>query len=239
MSVADAINGGNGKDLDAGATTSWEYTSRCPDTGTETPLYALHAVELLTESGLSAQTILENDIYSTADCEKLQAMLGWRKFNKKNTPALVFSYRDLEGRAVFSRVKPSGSIKLNGKPAKYLSPKGSGIGIYFPEAVRPVLNDASVPLFITEGEKKSLKATQEGFPCIGLGGVACWHTKGSQALHPELRKVAWKGRDVYVVFDSDAVENDMVRRNESKLAAALKKEGAQVRIVRLPGGQNG
>ena len=50
---------------------------------------------------------------------------------------------------------------------------------------------------------------------------------------------AWRGRTVYVVFDSDLTTNPSVKLAEFGLARELGRRGAKVLAVRLPGGPNG
>ena len=66
---------------------------------------------------------------------------------------------------------------------------------------------------ITEGEKKAAKADQEGFPCIGLVGVWGWqqartrdNPDAARELIPDLAAVAWQGRTVFLVYDSDLAD---------------------------------
>ena len=56
---------------------------------------------------------------------------------------------------------------------------------------------------------------------------------------PDLENIEWQGRTAFIVFDSDATSNGRVRENESLLAAAIERRGADVKVVRLPGGTNG
>ena len=91
-----------------------------------------------------------------------------------------------------------------------------------------MLQQPQVQLLITEGEKKSLKATQEGYPCIGLVGVFGWKQKGSERLLPALERIAWRGRNVFVAFDSDVARNESVQAAESRLAQRLADLGAIV-----------
>jgi hypothetical protein len=55
-------------------------------------------------------------------------------------------------------------------------------------------------VFVTEGEKKALKLTQEGFPAIGLPGVFLFSDPRSdkrpsrKPLHPELKRWRWRRR---------------------------------------------
>jgi hypothetical protein len=111
--------------------------------------------------------------------------------------------------------------------------------VYFPPGVVALLADPATTVFTTEGEKKALRAAQDGLACVGLSGVENWHPKGSSALLPDLERIGWKDRPTYIVFDSDAAENEHVRTAESLLAAVLASHGAAVKIVRLPPGQDG
>lgn len=191
-----------------------------------------HYRELHVGSGLSDETIRAAGIYSETDHIKLALIVNRKKWDRKMGPAMVFPYCDATGAVVLNRVKPD-------RPppdAKYLAPKDSAIRAYIPEAVRSFLGNPAQPLIVTEGEKKTLAAMQAGFPIIGLSGVECWHVRKSTALIPDLEHVAWKGREVFIVFDSDAADNPRVRENESLLGATLGAHGAKVRVVRLPPG---
>ena len=54
-----------------------------------------------------------------------------------------------------------------------------------------------------------------------------------RVLLPDWRKVALKGREVRIVYDSDIV-TERGGRAERDLACLLRAEGATVRVVRLP-----
>ena len=61
----------------------------------------------------------------------------------------------------------------------------------------------NLPVFVTEGLKKAVLLTQQGYPAIALRGVANWHSKGSTELFPILQEFATKGRKIFIVFDQD------------------------------------
>ena len=199
---------------------------------------AHHLVELRV-SGLSDETIKANGIHSEDSHATLAIILNQRNWPKKQGAALVFPFFDESGKEIMSRVKPDNPPMRAGKRCKYLSPIGSVARVYFPSAVRPVLQNTDSLLLATEGEKKALMATQEGFPTLGLIGVDCWHRKQSSAVLPDLNRIKWTGRRVFIAFDSDAAENPNVADNEVLLAAALTKLGAVVKVVRLPPGPPG
>lgn len=133
--------------------------------------------------------------------------------------------------------------------AKYLCPAGSQNLLYFPPGVHPdLLLDVSVPVVIVEGEKKTLAATHyaasEGrlrlLP-VGLSGV--WNFRGRRTPEdketspiPDLDRIVWNGRKVYIVFDSNAETDEGVGSARRKLTEELSGRGALVHWVRLPEG---
>lgn len=114
--------------------------------------------------------------------------------------------------------RPDGIIK---EKAKYLSPPGRGNLLYFVPMTNPDwLADTSLPICITEGEKKTLalwelswsglsdSALMPRFLPIGLPGVWNWRGKVGKAetakgqrqdvkgVIPDLDLIEWKGRVV-------------------------------------------
>lgn len=135
-------------------------------------------------------------------------------------PALCFSYwRPYESRYApldeFHRVRyleePIGFAAQQGKTQRYSQPPKTLNDIYVPRQVEwkdydwPTYFDKpSLPLYFTEGEKKALCACSKGLPFLALGGVSMWSAQGRGLRElPLLSKINFKGRDVYVVFDTD------------------------------------
>lgn len=176
----------------------------------------------LRESGLTDATIRANAI-------------------RTENSALVFPYRDINGVVnCFTRWRPHTPRLIDGKPAKYEQPKNSPLRAYFPSESIERLRDISMPVFITEGEKKALALAQCGLAAVGLGGVWCGCKKKSTELIDDLQKINWSGRDVYVIFDYD--EKPTTRRQvdaaRRRLASALRAAGArEVYNVELPPGR--
>lgn len=200
-----------------------------------------HLAELVDGSGLTPETIADAGIYSSDDCAKNAALLNRRTWSQKLGSAIVFPYLDEWGGTPLHRLKPD-NPQLNqstGKPAKYLQPTGAPTRPYIPRAVYALQEDTTARLVFTEGEKKTLCATQHGFNCIGLCGVDNWHGRKKTSLTAELDRFKWDGREVFIAFDSDAATNDNVERNVRLLAAALAAKGAKVKVVRIPAGPNG
>jgi putative DNA primase/helicase len=150
----------------------------------------------------------------------------------------------------FVRVRPDNPRVKGNKVTKYESPMGKPLRLYFsPTATPEALADTSTPLFIVEGEKKTLRVAQEGFVVVGVAGVWAWQVareegddgkkQGPRKLLPDFDLIQWAGRTVYTVFNSDAALNPKAAWGEYHLAVLLQDRGADVRIVRLPQGLPG
>jgi hypothetical protein len=129
--------------------------------------------------------------------------------------------------------------RIKGKPVKYESPRGQPNRVYFPPGIFAALESVETDLLLTEGEKKSLAANQFGFPCLGLVGVYGWKDGRADRLLPDLERINWHARKVYIGFDSDITDKAEVQEAEARLAAHLMARGADVRCVRLPAGPVG
>jgi hypothetical protein len=185
----------------------------------------------LRKSGLSDETIKDAKIYSVPPKDISRKFEG--HFLKVES-LLSFPYPGLDGFERYKLFPPQGS-------AKYYQKSGTLARLYFPPAVLPILQDVSIPLCITEGEKKALKATQEGIYCLGLGGLWSWSDGTDEKnLIADFDKVVWKGRAVYLIPDNDWLNPD--RHGERKnlkqavyeLAYRLIDRGTKVFIVELP-----
>ena len=194
----------------------------------------------LRASGLSDETIELSGIYSATSSEAA-VFLGF----DPRSPGWVIPYphTGADGSQTFRRFKPDVPFDTGrGKPAKYLAPRKTaypgGNRLYIPPNLDPaVLADPTKPLVITEGEKKALKANQDGLPTVALAGVTCWVSIGDDGESrpiADLDRIVWPGRRVVILFDSDAVEKEEVRWEEYKLYRELQSRGATCRAGRLP-----
>ena len=124
------------------------------------------------------------------------------------------------------------------KPQRYTQPLKAAPRAYLSPSIswRVIAEDPSQQVVITEGEFKAACACVHGVPTIGLGGVWNFTEKRSNArvLIPDLADFTWTGRDVVLCYDSDAVQNDQVRKAEFRVAEMLTTAGASVRVARLP-----
>ena len=186
-----------------------------------------HHFDDLRKSGLTDEAIRELGFYSggIADVHRL---LGFEA-----GPGLVIPYPVAIGDLPFCRVKPDQAPIIDGKPARYLSPKGCGLRAYIPALAGQVLRNPTSRLMNHRRRKKAAKACQEGFPCIGIGGV--WGFRDREhVLLTDLEEVSWAGRSVYLVPDSDIVKSPQVADATWELGWQLYVRGALVRVIELP-----
>ncbi len=200
-------------------------------------LFPAHLKEF-TASGLTAETVAAAGVRSISDQRQIASMLNRKSWSQRLGSVWAIPYIDASGAIVHWRVKPEHPPEKNGKAAKYLSPGGSRVRVYFPPNVHQRIADGATEIVITEGEKKALAGTQAGYCVLGLSGVDCWHARKQNTLLADL-EFSWTGRTAFIVFDSDAETNQHVREQELLLAAQLKLRGAVVKVVRLPAGPNG
>jgi hypothetical protein len=125
------------------------------------------------------------------------------------------------------------------RAVKYEAPAGQPPHLYLPPGLGPLLADPRFPLLVTEGEKKSLKAVQEGFPCLGLSGVWNFRDKKDRKLLADFCQVEFRGRRrprlIVPAFDSDLASNRNVALALAALTEQLRRLGAMVRPLVLDG----
>jgi hypothetical protein len=188
----------------------------------------------LERSGLKNKTIRAAKFHSMSDTIRLSAIAGC-KCRSNLGSCLVIPYRDITGKLIdYAVIKPKNPRTKNGKCIKYVAPSGQPNHCYFPPNIAEFAADSSRSLIITEGAKKTLAAFQSGFACIGVSGVWNWKKKNKEELIPDFSGVNWDGRDVTIVFDSDAAQSDHIQLAEMRLAGCLTRLGANVTIARLP-----
>src|SRR5580700_2605993 len=92
-----------------------------------------------------------------------------------------------------------------GKP-KYLCPKGNCY-LYFVPGFSDRLKDTSVLVIFVEAEKSVLAGTawasRTNNSALSVGTGGCYGWQRDSAPHPDLNLLAWKDREVIVLFDSN------------------------------------
>lgn len=205
-----------------------------PSSNTTKSIFPNH-LKQLKESGLSEETIRASGIYSEGNALSICSLINCSQGVAKRFGAvLVIPFVDIDGRESYYRIKPDHPRKSGDRVRKYESPKGKPNEVYFPPMLRDRLLRDDQRVIFTEGEKKALKSTQDGFPTIGLVGVCGWKQKNENGLLPSLARIEWQGKEVFIAFDSDIETKPDVQTAEKWLAHYLKCSGAIVKVVRLP-----
>ena len=165
--------------------------------------------------------------------------------------AYPFNYR-------LRRDNPDWTTDKDGKPkpkAKYMGPPGGANRLYIPVGVTvEQLADVSIPIVLVEGEKKALalwrlanhETDHPRFIPIAIAGVWNWRgiigkaggPKGERldvkGPIPDLNRIAWVGRKVFIIFDSNVNTNESVNWARKGIAKELATRGAEVKFVNLP-----
>ena len=163
----------------------------------------------------------------------------------------AFPYFNLDGKPLlqedgqpYLNVKVDNPIRnRRGKTQKYRKPVGAPNALFVPPNGIQKIKNSNTPLLITEGEKKALKAVQEGFACVGLPGVWGFKTRnrktpGPSIPLPQLDAIPMSQRKIFIAFDSDVKSNPKVQQAELAFAGYVRNRGAVVFLLRLPDGAN-
>lgn len=197
-------------------------------------------------SKIADDVIRERGYYTETDAKALEA-LGFAHYQCR-APALVLPLHTTDGQNGIYVLRPDNprkrSDKKTGKQTiiKYEQPGGDGVRLDCPPRCQPMLSDPSIPLWITEGQKKADALASQGACAIALLGVWCWigtNSKGGKVPLEDWRYVALNGRDVRIAFDSDVMVNPKVQKALASLTDHLQRKGAHVTAVYLPGGSTG
>jgi AAA domain/Domain of unknown function (DUF3854) len=184
-------------------------------------------LELLAARGISEKTAASAGLRSVGSIEA-KKILG---FDPRSGGILIPYIHPATGAVRTYRFRPDVPLVIDGKPAKYLSPRGVGNLLYFPPDVGPRLAEVAQPLNITEGEFKTLCAHEKGILCLGLTGVYGWKARKSgheSAPIVDLDFLGSRGRTFTIIFDSDLALNGQVAAARHALGKELYRRDASV-----------
>ncbi len=125
----------------------------------------------------------------------------------------------------------------DGKVIKYESPAGAPVHLDLHPDALPALRDPAVPLYFSEGIRKSDALWSRGRPCVSLSGVYAF-LRGRLVV-PDFDDIPLDDRLVRVGFDSDVATKPAVAEAMLRFCAALSRRGARVEVAYLPEGPNG
>ena len=200
--------------------------------------------EKLLSSGITSAEGSELGMYEVASAATLDKSFEAR-------PALVIPYFDTDKKPLrshpnwpdFFRIRYLDKAPLDfkmlagAKEQRYAQPPKTGVCAYFPKTAdwKKIAKDDEYDIIITEGELKAAAACQAGFPTIGLGGV--WNFRAGKEgvwFLPELERVKWPRRTVFICYDNDYLDKPNICMAINALAEELQERGALVRVISLP-----
>ncbi len=133
--------------------------------------------------------------------------------------------------------------------SKYSKPTNMSSRLFRPLALSfEIILDKTPYIIITEGEKKAIKAVDEGFNCVALSGVYGWKQKPKndkpietnennfeEDIIADIKNIDLRGKVIYLCYDNDLWVKQQVREALYHFAAYLIGEkGAIVKIINLP-----
>src|SRR5262249_48835426 len=121
-------------------------------------------------------------------------------------------------------------------------PPGVGLRLDFHPLTHKHLGSPEIDLWVTEGVKKADALVSLSCVAAGLNGVWGWrgeNGKGGKTALPDWEQIALKERHIFVVFDSDGLNNPQVRAAEQRLREWLTAKGARVYVIHLPVQESG
>lgn len=167
--------------------------------------------------------------------------LGFSQTQSNLHPALLIPMHGTTGDLVGYQIRPDNPRMLNGKAAKYETPRGFQMHLdVHPSMLRRIRG--TEPLIITEGIPKADAAVSViNLPAIALLGV--WNFRGSNGeggttMLPDWEFVNIKHRDILIAFDSDVTLKRPVQDAMHRLGDALKHRGGHVNYIHLPHAPN-
>ncbi|MBK8985359.1 MAG: DUF3854 domain-containing protein [Chloroflexi bacterium] len=212
-----------------------------------TDLAAHHLTLLRQTSGISDEVIAVRGYRTITDEAELAAM-GFAP-RQRRVPGLLLPLHTTNGRADSALYRPDNPRLVENHRQRhadgthpqhaieYEMPQGQTVQVDCPPLCRPQLADSSIPLFITDGQKKADALVSRGACAIALTGIWNWKSRseyGGTTFTNDLGAIAWKNRPVYLVFDSDVMTRQGVRQALERFTDHLKRKQAVVSHIYLP-----
>ena len=165
----------------------------------------------------------------------------FRHWGDKVVPAYVIPWKCVSGRIVPQLQPDKAPTDKNGRPCKYIFPKGCGGLVGVMPGSEELVKDATVPLIVVEGTYQgravatALSGSGSPYAVVNVSGCNGWST--DQAPSPEFTSIPLKGREVFCLFDADFKTNFAVYEGAKFLSQHLLDEylAASVQFVTIPG----
>lgn len=210
-----------------------------PTPAPEVYLAPHHRQMLEQESGITPEVIAARGYRTVTLAEALHYGFS----NRQARAGLLLPVHTTDGQTPLYVLRPDQPrevrVKNKTKLIKYEWPQGVGPRLDCPPSCYPHLQDPTIPLWITEGQKKGDALASWNLCVIDLpNGVWGWKSKQTGLL-ADLDTIAWANRTVYLLFDSDVFTNAGVAAALTRLMTLLKRRKAQVSPVPLPSTDQG
>ena len=217
----------------------------------QSPPLAPHHLQMLTEgSGIAEDVVCERGYTTSSGYQELR-QLGLVFPSNTHTFGLLMPIFTPDGaRPTHFMAKTNSAVPLtvyrpdvpaygkDGRARKYILPYQALPRLNCHPRSVPAMPDPHVPLWVTEGCKKADALVSHGACALDIGGVWSWigsNAQGGKSLAlPDFRDVAWQGRDVRLVFDSDIMSKPEVAYALRALTAYMESKGAHVSIAYPP-----
>jgi hypothetical protein len=214
-------------------------------------LTAVHRTMLETDSGIAAAVIAERGYRSLTMTEavKLLPTLRFSTLQSRLGSGLLFPLTLPDDPAPLYQFRPDHPRRDDdGQLIRYEIPHKTPQRLIVHPRAMAALASGTTPVYITEGAKKYDSLVSRG--ATPVGGIGVWNftikrtaaekKRGApKVLLPDWGLVRLEGRQVIIVFDSDAALNEDVDAAEQDLAGLLRATGARVDRVRLPAAPDG
>jgi hypothetical protein len=178
----------------------------------ELPELLVDHYEHLLKSAISPEVMRERGYRTIMGKAELQ-QLGFRIFQCR-IPGILIPLWAPDGSPAGYQYRPDKPrLDAKGRPIKYENAMGEGLRLDVPPGCRSQLANPANDGWFTEGAKKGDALTSKGIFAINLSGV--WGFKGKNefgatAILVDFDMIPWKGRRVFLAFDSDSATNRMV-----------------------------
>src|SRR5215208_640598 len=188
-------------------------------------ILAEHHEKMLIEESSIDKKVVEARGYSTIAKKVDLKKLGFAE-RQCNPPGLLIPVYSPTGDIATYQFRPDKPrIDKKGRPVKYETPSGTRMVLDIHPFTREKLGNPSIPLFITEGLKKSDALVSHSLCAVTLLGVWSWRGTnehgGKTALYEWEYVALNNGRRVYIVFDSDVMLKPGVHEALRRVKALL------------------
>jgi len=184
---------------------------------TDLPLIPEH-VDLLTEQAITPEIAHQRGVRSITTLDDMPGEFAG--YGDNALPGLLFPWTEPDGTTTPQLKVPDGKIIIDGRPAKYLWPKGRAAAL---GVIRDV--PAAAKAILVEGTKQGLAAAAWApaeYAVYAIGGIRMWSRAGVPTHHLDV----FEGVEVYVFPDADTATNLDVYTASEKLAEELELAGA-------------